>query len=272
MSVTIPALTPMEETLYLTLSGRALDFRLPRPVLGDALADEVIRALGYDASMYRMTVSPVLGIALRAKMLDDVVRQFIARHPDTIGLDLGAGLDSRACRLDLPATVDWYDVDFPAVADARRVLLPERPHTHTIGADLTDPQWLDTVPNDRPVVIVADGLMAFLADDDAAVLMRRLADHFPSGELAFNAYTRFHMWAVKHSRRLGIADLVRSPGHDDPRYVEQWDPRVELVEELLLTRRPEVAQFPPFARFANRLASGSLAWSRRGTNILRYRF
>jgi hypothetical protein len=60
--------------------------------------------------------------------------------------------------------VDWHDVDFPAVAAARRRLIPEHPNAHVIGADVTDPDWLDTVPSDRPAIIVADGLMGFLPD------------------------------------------------------------------------------------------------------------
>jgi O-methyltransferase involved in polyketide biosynthesis len=69
-------------------------------------------------------------------------------------------------RLDPPAGVDWYDVDFPEVIAARERLLPPLAHAHGIGADLTDPAWLDGVPGDRPAVIVADGLLAFLTRRD----------------------------------------------------------------------------------------------------------
>ncbi len=31
-----------------------------------------------------------------------------------VGLDLGAGLDTGWSRIAPPATVDWYDVDYPA--------------------------------------------------------------------------------------------------------------------------------------------------------------
>ena len=35
MSTTLPAFTPIEETLYLTLCGRAMDNHLPDPILAD---------------------------------------------------------------------------------------------------------------------------------------------------------------------------------------------------------------------------------------------
>jgi O-methyltransferase involved in polyketide biosynthesis len=49
-----------------------------------------------------------------------------------------------------PATVDWYDIDFPEVVTARQQLLPARPNAHGIGTDLTDPTWLDAIPTGRP--------------------------------------------------------------------------------------------------------------------------
>jgi O-methyltransferase involved in polyketide biosynthesis len=202
-----------------------------------------------------------------------VAQQFIARHPNAVGLDLGAGLDSRVFRLDPPATVDWYDVDYPEVVTARQRLLPARANAHTIAADLTDPGWLDAVPAGRPALIVADGLMAFLTPDDMITLVNRLVGHFPSGELAFNGYSRFAIWAARHYHGTqSVADLIRSPGFDDPHQPERWNPRLRLVNEILLTREPEVAAFPPALRRFTRLAARSAAVSRRGTTVLHYRF
>jgi O-methyltransferase involved in polyketide biosynthesis len=273
MSIVLPVFTPIEETLYLTLCGRALDNHLAQPILGDTMAEQVVSTLGYDCGRFRLSASPILNIAHRAKKLDQVARGFIARHPNAIGLDLGAGLDTRVFRLDPPAGVDWYDVDFPEVIAARRQLFAQRAHAHGIGADLTDPDWLDAIPGDRPAVIVADGLLAFLTQDDMVALLRRLVDHFPSGEVAFNGYTRFAIWAAKHYHGTqSVAGLIRSPGFDDPRQPERWVPRLHLVKEILLTREPEVAQFPPALRWFTRLSAHSTAWSRKGTTLLHYRF
>ncbi|MEU7828076.1 class I SAM-dependent methyltransferase [Nonomuraea sp. NPDC049129] len=123
---TLPALTPLQETLWLTLCGRALDNRLPRPILGDEMADEIVREAGYDYKKFGLIPSAAINIAHRAKKLDEVAQRFFARHPDGVGLDLGAGLDSRVLRISPPPTADWYDIDFPEVVAARRQLLPAR--------------------------------------------------------------------------------------------------------------------------------------------------
>jgi O-methyltransferase involved in polyketide biosynthesis len=189
-------------------------------------------------------------------------------------LDLGAGLDGRMFRVAPPPTVDWYDVDFPEVVAVRQQVLPQRANAHGIGADLTDPHWLDDVPTGRPAVIVADGLVGFLIQDGFVSLLNRLTSHFPGGDLAFNAYTMYAIWTLKHVRSFAaIAGGVANPGFNDPREPERWVPGLKLVEEIFLTRAPEVAEMPLSGRLASRLAAPSTTLSRMvGTTVLCYRF
>jgi O-methyltransferase involved in polyketide biosynthesis len=281
MSIALPAFTPAQESLFLTLGGRALDSRLPNPFLGDTMADEILTKTGYDLARFPQLTTKLQGpktkvfdIAVRAKRLDELVRRFVARHPDAVVLDLGAGLDDRVFRVDPPPNVDWYDIDFPEVIALRRQVLPRHPSAHSIGADLTDPNWLDDVPTDRPAVIVADGLIVFLTQHDFVSLLNRLSSHFPSGELAFNLYTTYAVWAVKHLRGLAaIAGGAANPGFNDSRQPERWVDGLKLIEEIFLTRASEVAELPPIVRLTSRLAAHSAAVSRMiGTVVLRYRF
>jgi O-methyltransferase involved in polyketide biosynthesis len=273
MATTLPALTPVEDSLFLTLCCRALDNRSPHPILSDAIADEIVRTLGYDYKRLNINTNLVLNVALRAKRIDEVASRFIARHPDAVGLDLGAGFDTRPARITLPPTVDWYDVDFPGVVAAREHVVPDRAKAHTLGADVTNQHWLDALPTDRPAVVTADGLMGFLAKDELAALLDRLIDHFPSGALVFNGYTRFTIWVARHSRGTkSVAEQVKFPGMDDPREPERWNPKLNLVQEMLISRQPEIAQFPPALRAYYRLSARSTSWSRKGTLILYYRF
>jgi O-methyltransferase involved in polyketide biosynthesis len=273
MAVTLPGFTPLQATLWLTLCGRAIDNRSPEPILGDKMADEIARKVDYDYKNLHVSSSGARNIAHRAKKLDEVVQQFIVRHPTAVGLDLGAGLDSRALRIAPPPGVSWYDIDFPEVIAARRQVLPDRATPHGIGADLTDPAWLDALPTDRPAVIVADGLIAFLSQDEAISLVSRLINHFPSGEIAFNGYSKFAVWAQKrYPGAQSIRGITKFPGFDDPRTPERWNPQLKLAREILCTREPEVAQFPPALRLITRLSALSASLSRKGNTVLVYRF
>ena len=245
------------------------------------MADEILTTVGYDIAKFPALTNKLLDpktrvfdIAVRAKRLDELVRRFVAQHPDGVVLDLGAGLDGRMFRVDPPSAVGWYDVDFPEVIALRRQVLPQRTNSHSIGADLTDRDWLGEIPTDRPAVIVADGLSVFLTQDDFVSLLNRLTSHFPSGELGFNLYTTYAVWAVKHLPGMAaIAGGVANPGFNDPHQPECWVGALKLVEEIFLTRVPEVAELPLIVRLTSRLAARSAAVSRTiGTVVLHYRF
>ena len=87
MSVTLPALTPLEDSLFLTLYARALDNRRSHPILGDAAADQIVRTVDYDYDNLDVDTNLILSVALRAKKLDKVASEFLARHPDAVPSD-----------------------------------------------------------------------------------------------------------------------------------------------------------------------------------------
>lgn len=265
-----PKLGLIQETLLLTLHAKALDAKLPSPILGDTLSAELADAIDYDFGRLKVKPSLVTTTALRARKLDDVVRAFVAVHPECVVLDLGCGLDPRMFRCDPPPNVDWYDIDFPEVVNLRSEHLPSR--SHLIGADLTESGLLDTIPGDRPAVIIADGLLPFMPGDSFRRMTRELTGHFPSGELALNGYTRFAAWAMKYHPTIKALGIKGAQGFDDPREPESWGAGLELVEEQFLTRAPEVALFPQPLRALTRLTARSTGLSRQGARILRYRF
>ena len=120
-------------------------------------------------------------------------------------VDLGAGLDSGFYRVDPPASVDWYSVDLPGITALRDEVLPPAPHSHSVPVSLADEHWPDAIPADRPTMLIADGLFAFLTEPVIAGIFRRITDHFRSGELAFNDYGRHRLgeprWRSSCTRR-----------------------------------------------------------------------
>ena len=90
--------------------------------------------------------------------------------------------------------------------DLRRQLFPAREHYHVIAASVTDPAWLADVPADRPTLMIGEGLTMYLTEADGLALLRRIVDHAPSGELQFDAFSRFGIrtqWANAVVRRSG---------------------------------------------------------------------
>src|SRR6201999_3814061 len=125
--------------------------------------------------------SVVCQTALRAKMLDERVRAFTAEHPTAVVVDLGAGLDSGPFRVKPPPAVDWYSVDLPGVITLRKRLLPISTRAHSGTASLAAQSWPETTPSDRPTMVIANGLFAFLSEPVITAVFRRLTAHFETG-------------------------------------------------------------------------------------------
>ena len=87
MGLAISDLTPIERTAFVTQYARALDSRWPRPILGDTLADGIVSKIDYDFDALGVPSSAIRQTALRAKMLDDRARSFVAEHPDAVIVD-----------------------------------------------------------------------------------------------------------------------------------------------------------------------------------------
>jgi O-methyltransferase involved in polyketide biosynthesis len=277
MGIATSTLTPVEQTAFLTEYARALDSRSPRPLLGDTLASDVVGKIDYDFAGLGVQTSVVLQTALRAKMLDDRVRRFVAKHPDAVVVDLGGGLDSGLYRVGPPPSVDWYNVDLPGISAVRDEVLPANPQSHSVPVSLTDEHWPDAIPADRPTMLIADGLFAFLTEPVIAGIFRRITEHFGTGEVAFNDYGGigwFSRATIKVFPQKMFKDVGSQWGYSgfkDAHHPETWNPRMVLVEEASLTDAPEVELFPGWLRVPTKLMGKTKSGARKA-RILRYAF
>lgn len=220
------------QTMLATLYAKALDADLPRPILGDRFARDVVDRIDYDWSKTSITPTNSPSVTTRSAHFDTWARQFLAAHRDAVVLHLGCGLDARVFRIDPGPGVEWFDVDYPDVAALRSQLLPARDHYRVIAASATDPAWMSDVPTDRPVLMIAEGLTMYLTEADGVALLRRIVDGFPSGELHFDAFNRLGIrsqWMNAVVRRAGA---TLSWGIDGPGDIIDAVPAVRLLAWL----------------------------------------
>jgi O-methyltransferase involved in polyketide biosynthesis len=273
MGIAITDLTPVERTAFVTQYARALDSRWPRPILGDPLAADIVAKIDYDFDALGVPPSAVRQTALRAKILDDRVRHFTAEHPDAVVVALGAGLDTGMLRVEPPASVDWYNVDLPNVIALRDEVVPTDDRAHSVAASLADNGWTDQIPADRPTMLIADGLLAFITESVIVNLFRRIPEYFQAGELAMNDYGRVGRLSIE-AMKIGFSAVGNQwvyQGFADARVPEVWSPRLTLVEETSLSHAPEVDLYPLGVRVSTRLMGMTKAGARTA-RILRYSF
>lgn len=136
----------------------------------------ILRALPFGES---------LGWALivRTRLIDEAVERAIANGARTV-LNLGAGLDTRAFRLNVPGALRWFDVDLPPIVEHRRRCLGEEAagceHAH-LAADLQSAEaCADLLARVRacggPTLVLSEGLLVYLEPEQVGRLARHLHD------------------------------------------------------------------------------------------------
>ncbi len=84
------------QTMLATIYAKALDADLPKPILGDRFAKEIVERIDYDWSKTTITKATSPSVTTRTAHFDNWVRQFLAVHPEAVVLHLGCGLDARS--------------------------------------------------------------------------------------------------------------------------------------------------------------------------------
>jgi len=269
--------TKEKETMLMTLSGRAIQSQWKNPILRDPWAEEAMQHIDYDLSkqltgvaswsMWR-DIGPTI-IATRAATFDQLTISFLADHPDAVVLQVGCGMDSRAFRVNPPARVEWFDVDYPDVIDLRRQLFPTRDHYHMIGAPLDDLRWLADVPRERPALMIAEGVLHYLSETDVKALLNAVVAHFPSGQLIFDICNT--MIVKQAGKNVGGTGATYRWGLDDPQDIKQLEPKLELIKEFKPSELVAFSRFPLWLRAMFRVMETNMTL-RRNERIVVYRY
>ncbi len=237
--------------MLMTLCGRAIQSQWKNPILRDPWAEDAMRHIDYDMSE-QLTgaaswslwkdIGPAI-IATRAATFDLLTTRFLADHPDATVLHVGCGMDSRVFRIDPPAAVQWFDVDYPDVIALRRQLYPERNATyHMIGAQLDDLRWMEDIPRDRPGLFIAEGVLMYLSESEVKALLNAVVDHFPGGQMIFDVV---HPFVLKSAgSNVGGTGATYKWSLDDPQDIKYLEPKLELIKEF---RMHELVGFSRFA-------------------------
>ena len=274
--------TKEKETMLMTLNSRAIQSQWKDPILSDPWAEEAMRHIDYDISKqltgvaswgFWKDIGPTI-VASRAATFDQLTKQYLADHPDATVLHVGCGMDSRVFRIDPPASVQWFDVDYPDVIDLRRQLLPEREAAsagqyHLIGAPLNDLRWLDEVPRDRPALLIAEGALMYVSEADVKALLNTVVAHFPGGQMIFDVV---HPVILKQvGSNVGGTGATYKWGLDDPQDIKQLEPKLELIKEFRPSEQVAFSRFPWWWRAIMRVQEVNSTMRRLNRTVV-YRF
>ena len=194
-------------------------------------------------------------VVIRTRVIDAMIREAIASGIDTV-LNLGAGLDTRPYRLDLPASLRWIEADQTHVIDYKENLLANetsRCRLERVRLDLSDDaarraflaSTAETSPN---ILVLTEAVTPYLTEASVAALAADLRAH-PSFRCWINDY--FSPSSYEYRRRSGMTSALKNaPFLFEPKdyfgFFRQtgWVPQQEryLAEEAEKFHRP--APFP----------------------------
>ena len=108
----------------------------------------------------------------------------LATGVDTV-LNLGAGLDTRPYRLDLPSDLRWIEVDFPKIIDHKNEKLKEhtpRCKLERVQLDLSNVELRDNFlekisSTSKNVLVITEGVIPYLSNIEARSLADALKKH-----------------------------------------------------------------------------------------------
>ena len=186
----MPVLLPdVAATLLGPLHARAADARRPLPLLGDALACELVARLDHDFT--RFTERPTLRPVIRTLVFDDLVRRFLAANPSATIVEVGAGLNTRFERID-NGRQRWFDVDLPEVTALRRALLSSSARRTQVATSIMAPSWLDALSTVRaPVCFVFEAVLGYIPGEQLRIMLQGLVRRFPGATLLFDLHPRW---------------------------------------------------------------------------------
>lgn len=178
-------------------AARALETAREDRLFSDRWAGQLAGEAG-KAALDAADYNPFLPV--RTRYFDDQIVRAAQHHPQIVLL--GAGMDTRAYRLPLPARCTVFELDYAEAFTEKEIILdtaPARCERHCVHADLSGP-WTVALLDagfdpGRPTVWVAEGLFYYLAAAAAASLVNAaaalsatgsifLADIFGTGLLA----------------------------------------------------------------------------------------
>ena len=232
-------LTGVMETLLPVLYARVVETRQGNPIFQDPIAVQWVERIEYDFSQYDDAPMNHLGVAIRSEIFDELVRDFIQKNPSATIVNIAAGLDTRFYRMD-NGQLTWIELDLPESIAVRRQLMQETERHYTLEASALDTDWMDTLPQDEPILFIVEGLLMYLTEEQIKRMLGAIAERFSQAELLLEVI------GVSQAKNTHLNDAISKTdaqfkfGIRDASEMGQWHPKLEYIRDIsIYDRYPE---------------------------------
>lgn len=205
----------VSDTAFWVAHYRALESErgdaLFRDRLAGRLAGDHGRRIAEAIPMSHMTAWIM---AIRTSIIDDYIQRAIREGVDTV-LNLGAGLDTRPYRMDLPPSLLWIEADYPKMIEYKESRLAgETPGCRLervkieLGDDTARRAMLASVnARERRILVLTEGVVPYLTNEQVASLAEDLR---ALSHICFWIADYFSPEVVKFRQRAGVQRKLRN--------------------------------------------------------------
>ena len=281
MAETQPAATPatirhVSDTARWAAYFRAEETKRPDALFRDRFADRLCGQYGVDiANTLPNGSKHAWAWVTRTYLFDRFIDQELRLGVDLV-LNLAAGLDARPYRIQLPASLEWIEVDLPEILAYKEEILANEKPTCTlerVRLNLADSHARRALFDElnrraRKILVLTEGLLIYLSEEEVA----RLAEDLASG-------ASFQRWIMdlsspgllkmmqkttgKHLSKVG-APFKFAPAQGAAFFVPHgWEP---MEVKAILQTAAKLKRPPFFLRLLGRLPerkgpAGNRPWS-----------
>lgn len=166
----------VNETMLTPVFARAVESKKKNPEFYDRMAVKIVDTLDYDFQKCNQKIN-IWGVCARTIILDHLTSQYIKENPNCTVVNLGCGLDDRFSRVD-NGKIEWYNVEFPTVMEIRNQVIDSHERIHNIASSVLDFQWIEQIDNKENVLVIAEGLLMYLTEQEIKKLFHNIAEEF----------------------------------------------------------------------------------------------
>ncbi|WP_405294674.1 class I SAM-dependent methyltransferase, partial [Methanobrevibacter sp.] len=168
----------VEKTMLLTLFAKAQHSQTKNPKFYDRKAVEVISEIDYDFTTSDKDIKMKYGVISRTIVLDEMVLDFIEKHPHATIINIASGMDTRFNRLD-NGLIKWYNIDLENSANFRLKYISDSERVTTLSYSAMDSNWPENIKIESGnVLIIIEGLTMYLQQDDVSEILKIISDNF----------------------------------------------------------------------------------------------
>jgi len=182
-------LSHVSDTALMVAACRAMETARPDGMVRDPFADRLAGARGMAIARAVPRIETMcFGVGMRSHFLDELLLGALAARGIRVVISIGAGLDTRPWRMELPAHLRWIEVDFPEMLDYKAaVLAGEEPkcQLERMAADVTDAaarHHIYSAVVSAKALLITEGLLSYLP---AATVGALAAEVAPMGGIRY---------------------------------------------------------------------------------------